>query len=173
MSGNFWGFILGCMILLGYEGVYDVLKVNDGNHIFLKLENREAVRLEKDEKPADITAMINQGNQEDISEYALQHYIREDIEASIMTGSQSLFTEDIKLNKVLLIDHELVLFFSKELLNYEGTQKEQEMINRILEIAFTNNQVEQVTITITGDKINQNQGILINGYSKEEWQKGK
>lgn len=110
---------------------------------------------------------------EHISEYELQEMICETIESLSCSsqGDRCIFPEGTKLNKVIVIDRSLLLDFSEHLLNYGGTERERLLIKTILDIAFSFDEINDVTIAIDGEVENLVEGSIVNGYTRGKWEK--
>lgn len=82
----------------------------------------------------------------------------------------TLIPEGTILNKVIVIDYNLLLDFSKEFLGYGGTMWEEGLIDQVLLTAFQYEEINSVTIAIDGEIKNLVEGTLINGYTRKKWE---
>lgn len=84
-------------------------------------------------------------------------------------GEFLLIPEGTRINEVLVLDGDMFLDFSEEILNYGGNQWEYELTNKLLAIAFLNDAICNVTITINKQTKNFVEGTIINRYTRENW----
>lgn len=73
------------------------------------------------------------------------------------------------LNKAIFLEGDLFLDFSEEILQYGGNEWEKELVNQLLQTAFSNVGVESVTITIDEQTKEFVEGTVINLYTRENW----
>lgn len=150
------------------------------NQLFLKmtssqLYHNEAYHTSKDANINNDTLHEDIKEIEKISEYELQEIISGTIETLLIYNQtdKKLLPDGTKLNKVIVIDKSLLLDFSEELLDYGGTQREKELVNQLLDIAFGFKEINKISIAINGEVKNLVEGTLINGYTREKWEKEK
>lgn len=96
-------------------------------------------------------------------EQAFEELLQED------QGEFLLIPERTRINEVLVLDGNLYLDFSEEILNYGGNQWEYELTNKLLTRAFLNDAINSVTITINKQTKNFVEGTIINRYTRENW----
>ncbi|WP_058486565.1 GerMN domain-containing protein [Defluviitalea phaphyphila] len=89
------------------------------------------------------------------------------------TDKENLIPENTKLINVTFQDGHLILNISKEIKNYGGTLTEEWIIDKILSIGFSANDVNSITILIEGEKDYFPEGTIIDSYKKEDWLKRK
>lgn len=124
---------------------------------------------------------INIG-EDKIVEYSKQELDDRHMEVLVWNTLQTLFQnkndnptlipKNVKINNMLLINGELEVELSKEILNYGGSMWEQGLIDEILTTIFCIDEIKQVTLTIE-DRSVFVEGSEINGYTRNEWNERK
>lgn len=74
-----------------------------------------------------------------------------------------------KINKIVVDEGNVLVDFSREILNYGGNTWEDAMINQLLGVAFAFEQVNSVTFTIDNNTENFVEGSVIYRYTRINW----
>lgn len=143
---------------------------NDMNTSAEIIKAIEATNLEK------LIHIIYENSEEkvEVSEIVMQQNMNDAYKILMSRNEQDLYLipEGSRLNKVIVLNDEVLLDFSEELLEYGGTLWEEELIKQLLDTAFSFEEIQYVTITIDGEIKNFVEGTTINRYTRENWMKG-
>lgn len=83
-----------------------------------------------------------------------------------------LIPEGTKILRILVIEDEVLIDFSKEICNYGGNYWEEELIGEILDKAFSFKEIKSVTIRIESKITHFVEGTSVDRYTREKWLKG-
>lgn len=169
------------------DRVSDVKAVNNGpdqQQTTLEVSNSDHQESDKEadeDQPrviADIQikpTTITTSSQELCNETPIENQMSEAFNQLLLPSNEvfQLIPEGTHLNKVIVVDGDLLLDFSEELLEYGGTLWEDELIHLLLSTAFSNESIKSVTITINEQTENFVEGTTINGYTRENWNERK
>lgn len=157
--GSKWSMIyyISIMLISTYCNI-----VNDETKLFYNMVNG------KEDK--GVIYVGKQYEEEHYSEYELQEIIKDEIQ-SLEVSHPGLIPDGTDLNKVIVIDHSLLLDFSPEFLNYGGSDYENELVYHLLSIGFDFTTIEDISIDINGENILLVEGTRINRYTREKWER--
>ncbi|PKM94062.1 MAG: hypothetical protein CVU84_11380 [Firmicutes bacterium HGW-Firmicutes-1] len=174
MYSKIVGFLMGLFIacqfnLVDSEGIeFGLIRQLDTEVIGVETVNAaEKLQLEKS------TNSIGEGKKtvKEPCEIEMQQSINAAYQLLMLGNKQEdcFIPEGSKLNKVIVLDGELLLDFSEELLNYGGNMWEEQLVALILDTAFSFEKIQYVTVTINGEVKNFVEGTTINRYTREKW----
>lgn len=97
--------------------------------------------------------------------------IEDTLELLIANNNNKLtfIPNNVNINMVILIEGELYIDFSKEILNYGGNTWEESLVNQILAVLFQFEDIYSITFLIDGKKENLVEGTIINSYTRIKW----
>lgn len=84
-----------------------------------------------------------------------------------------LIPEGTSINRLIVIDQTLMVDFSEGILCYGGSAWEEAIVNKLLDIAFSRDEIDTVVVLINGKVENFVEGTLINGYTRKKWEEGE
>ncbi|MCT4685863.1 GerMN domain-containing protein [Vallitalea sp.] len=85
-------------------------------------------------------------------------------------GYYSFIPEKVTITNILFINGSLEIEVSEDMLNYGGTAREISMVDQILATVFANNEIEEFSLFIEGDREVLNEGTTIKEYTRDEWE---
>lgn len=106
-----------------------------------------------------------------ISKSSYEKMIKDTLELLIANNSNkhTFIPNDVNVNMVILMEGELFIDFSKEILNYGGNTWEEGLVNQILAVLFQFEDISCITFLIDGKKENLVEGTIINSYTRIKW----
>ncbi|PKM50919.1 MAG: hypothetical protein CVV02_09385 [Firmicutes bacterium HGW-Firmicutes-7] len=166
------GLLIICQLNFIYSG-YESIGLNENVGIGL-IKSVEIAKIIGIENVGGVINVIEESNKKVEKSYEIiqQQNIKEVYEILMETQNFYVIPEGSILNKVVVLEDEVFLDFSKELLNYGGNRWEEELVKILLDTAFSFENINYVTVAIDGEIKNLVEGTIINRYTRENWMKG-